>query len=725
MSPLLLLLRRSPGGLPAVALLCLLCAGGPARAAEETPGRLILAHRMIGFGPHFARDPSGPYAFLFPTKDPKKPDITAWCREGHLGMLHPPFADRVAQFRWEIEQAMAAGVDGFVLDICGGTHEFEIPDALIRAAEELGGTFKIGLCLDYGYGGTDMKVACVKEWMKRHADSPAQLRLRGRPAFITYGAGYAILTKEEQVRERIAALREAAGQPIYVCVDMTEFPNLKPEEWEPKVRAYAPYADGITCFYSRQGFERNAQAFAAMAKACRDAGKDWAMSLWGNYYTPGRTANVENIGADNSRLWHRMWQVARDTQADYVQLVTWNDITEDTTIMPGVRRHFTFLDLMQHYYAPYYKSGKEPRPARDQVYVFYRPYRTDAATPLVSGPYANGCESQNQVEVRAFLTAPGTVVVEGMGRQDVPAGMTSVQFESKPGPVRVSLLRKGKQVLSFEAPERITDRPWQQDFALRGFSSEEPAHWARWFPGQKPAYLSEYGDGDGNGLPNWFEHYYLGQWTGTDPQADPDGDGSTNLQEYAAGTDPRNPPAVYPAGHRWDAAADFRPKDAIYPIPDTMGAKVWEFQFLPAGGARFQTAGLLVPQIPAWLERGNSWAFGVGRPAEGALAYFGAGGSASSQVWTSPITGRVALTLSISPDTPAAPVSVTLTREGEKEPIWRAGVQPGGEPQRLAQDLPVRRGDRLRLAAQGKPDGPAWSVRVGWGMATVGETVAR
>lgn len=45
-------------------------------------------------------------------------------------------------------------------------------------------------------------------------------------------------------------------------------------------------------------------------------------------------------------------------------------------------------------------------------------------------------------------------------------------------------------------------------------------------------------DSDGNGLPDWWEQKYFGQRTGTNPAADPDGDGLTNLQEYQRGTNP-------------------------------------------------------------------------------------------------------------------------------------------------------------------------------------------
>ena len=52
-----------------------------------------------------------------------------------------------------------------------------------------------------------------------------------------------------------------------------------------------------------------------------------------------------------------------------------------------------------------------------------------------------------------------------------------------------------------------------------------------------PYYLQSGFDPDGSGLPIWWELLYFGQ-TGVDPNADPDGDGLTNLQEYILGTDP-------------------------------------------------------------------------------------------------------------------------------------------------------------------------------------------
>lgn len=47
-------------------------------------------------------------------------------------------------------------------------------------------------------------------------------------------------------------------------------------------------------------------------------------------------------------------------------------------------------------------------------------------------------------------------------------------------------------------------------------------------------YIPPTADGDGDGMPDWWEDYY----SVDDPDDDPDGDGYTNLQEYENGTDP-------------------------------------------------------------------------------------------------------------------------------------------------------------------------------------------
>jgi subtilisin family serine protease len=51
-------------------------------------------------------------------------------------------------------------------------------------------------------------------------------------------------------------------------------------------------------------------------------------------------------------------------------------------------------------------------------------------------------------------------------------------------------------------------------------------------------------DTDTNGLPDWWELQYFGHLTGSDPNADADHDGLSNLAEWLAGTNPTNASSV-------------------------------------------------------------------------------------------------------------------------------------------------------------------------------------
>jgi hypothetical protein len=113
--------------------------------------------------------------------------------------------------------------------------------------------------------------------------------------------------------------------------------------------------------------------------------------------------------------------------------------------------------------------------------------------------------------------------------------------------VAVEIIRGDKVSTTLRAPEPITDRPFREQTGMVCFSTEEDRQWKADFPGVTPFFPSDYADDDGKGLPNWFEMYWFGKFMdysttrGVDPNADPDHDGRSNLQEYLDQTDPTTP----------------------------------------------------------------------------------------------------------------------------------------------------------------------------------------
>jgi hypothetical protein len=166
-------------------------------------------------------------------------------------------------------------------------------------------------------------------------------------------------------------------------------------------------------------------------------------------------------------------------------------------------------------------------------------------------PFKARSRADNQIEVLTILPKPATLrmpgrkTVEGESEWEAPAGKSFKRFPLTPGPVSVELVRDGKVEIHLENPDPVSERPFRQDTGKTAISTEDERLWAEDFGPEEPMFVySEYGDEDGDGLPNWFEMLWFGKF-GTmktamiaEPAADPAGTGKTNQQHYLDQTDP-------------------------------------------------------------------------------------------------------------------------------------------------------------------------------------------
>lgn len=254
---------------------------------------------------------------------------------------------------------------------------------------------------------------------------------------------------------------------------------------------------------------------------------------------------------------------------------------------PAYGTSYTVTRVNRHF-AETWKTGRAPKVGRDEVHaVFRRALSTDDARPFLS----RRARRPTVLEVSVFLTAPAHVAVEGYGEYDAPAGHSFRQFPLQAGVIRVAVTRGATTALDWTCPETVAQEAWREDMTLAAYGSNYADEWAHDFPGTGPAVYTENADDDGDGLPNWFEMLYFGQFprmstaTAADPDADPDGDGRTNLQEFRDRTNPLvADTADYGADFVW-RLTDLKDEAFVTnPFKDAKGRARWfaAYKFGPA-----------------------------------------------------------------------------------------------------------------------------------------------
>ena len=467
----------------------------------------------------------------------------------------------------EIRRAMRIGIDGFAVDAwAGGDDARRTLDAMFKVAEAKKYPFELTVCLDPCCGAS--LVGTVKELLEKHGKSPNLARRDGKPLVFgymssCYGMGPVMGKTDDKLSEterkdQAEKLRVTAegwkimgeeyehaakqiGQPIAFHYCMTYFflnVNNALVKHGMLTEAAGELAKHVQAV---GGFVWLGPEQDAIGKAVKAQGAEWSNPV-GHYqkenipfecYTPAGTE------------WMGCWESAINSDATLLQIITWNDYGENTNIAPAYNTRYDIYDLTGYYIA-WWKAGKPPVPDHDRVYLNYHKYPKGAKIfPFHSmfGPH------DYAMEVITILPKPATIRLPGRKVEyEAPAGFCRKQFPLTAGPVIAELLRDGKTELKLESPEPVTDRPFREDNGLVCWSTEDERHWKADFGDVKPFWYSEYGDIDGDGLPNWFEMYYYGKWLdfSTATKAKPTDDtksGKTNLKAYLEQTDPTQKPA--------------------------------------------------------------------------------------------------------------------------------------------------------------------------------------
>jgi hypothetical protein len=343
----------------------------------------------------------------------------------------------------EVRKAIARGITGFTIDVMGVNEATDSNSALhlmLAAAHAVDSRFKIVVMPDISVLKSDTN--SVVKIIASVAGSPAAYRLSdGRLVATAFDAGL----NSPGWWETVIAQLDAQG------IKVAFVPTFL--GWTQNADLFAPFSYGFGDWGTA-----TAAAGAGMlgdSQIVHDTyGRIFMTPVDPQQFRPKDFLFWE---AGNSAAFRDAWMSSINGNADWVQLVTWNDYSESSEIAPytdaTLKRDIGtgYYDL-NGYYAAWFLTGKQPTIDHDVLYYFYRRETSTAAGPAQSQKdYIATGVAEDDIELLAFLSAPGELKIAIGGKtytQSAAAGVTSFKIASQPGTPVFTLVRSGADVFS-------------------------------------------------------------------------------------------------------------------------------------------------------------------------------------------------------------------------------------------------------------------------------------
>ena len=268
-------------------------------------------------------------------------------------LIGPYDGREAAVLEYHMLTAKAAGIDGFVADWYGpGGYTDQVFAKMVQAAERYG--MKVAICLEEksffpNYAQVSTRADAMNEMERQirhvlatHATSPAYLTHGSQPVlFIFNGWGQ-------------NALGSANLSPQEVGDVLGRFTNQKPalvRGWyDPSYNSviggcycWATSAHDRDLFYTNAIPARRAGQIPFVVGVASPGFDDSGVNGWGN--------GVRITDRRGTQEYEDNWNEILRYRPDAVQIVTWNDFQEGTTIEPSEEYGLKFLDATEQYAA--------------------------------------------------------------------------------------------------------------------------------------------------------------------------------------------------------------------------------------------------------------------------------------------------------------------------------------------------------------------------------------
>lgn len=436
--------------------------------------------------------------------------------QDYQGDTDPTQELKITAYQKEIQQAQAAGIDGFALNVGGWlnqTYYIRYSAQIFEAATRLNSGFKLMFSADMCCGNA---VNDVEDMMRRFANDPrySQVYFKNNGKFVlTTFAGDALGTAAwQQIRSDLATGNNPSTTPEPTALaEVSHAPSNAPMPiflvpaffWGGEVPTQAGVQQGFNqwsstidgSFYwgiagvpGSGGALDQLHSSEAYASVVHGGGKLYMAPVCLQFWGANANRYYEYSGFSGMR---KMWMDAiNTTHPDWVEIITWNDFIEGGYVSPiddpnkyqyanyldasGVptstlgyfHSHYAATDLLP-YFIRWYKTGVQPALTNDALYYAYRTQSMnfDAGTPPIANKYGPVADV---IYITANLTAPATLKVTSGGLSTLiplPAGSTDVQAPFQAGNTPAfELDRNGATVVSGSATDPIQVSPKYNDY---------------------------------------------------------------------------------------------------------------------------------------------------------------------------------------------------------------------------------------------------------------------
>ena len=364
----------------------------------------------------------------------------------------------VNDMKTEVLRASNAGLDGFAVDILSiSGYNWDRFKALLQAAPHADPNFRIIIMPDStasGVGaGADAFAAAIAGIVNDPAYNKSLFRLKdGR---LVVSPFYPEKQGAAWWQDWLRIMKSRYG------IDIAFVPCFL--NYGANANAFQSFSYG----FSNWG-NRNPASNSNLSANITDAhhrGKIWMQPVSLQDTRPNQAIYDEANNSENLRV---TWNAAI-RGADWVQIPTWNDYSENAQISPSTHIGWGPLNISS-YYLTRYKTGAAPTINRDVLYLSHR-IQPHAATPTgrqtsLMRLRTGSSPARDTVEVLSFLTAPATITVKvgnTTNTYSAPAGVFAKTYPLRAGKVSAVAVRDSTTVAEVISPFPVVQAPPVQD----------------------------------------------------------------------------------------------------------------------------------------------------------------------------------------------------------------------------------------------------------------------